>query len=277
MNNVKRIGVVGAGMMGAEIALCCARSGMDVTMKEVDQERADKGKETIEMLLSRSVARGEVDEIEKENTLARILATDLYEDFDEVDFVVEAISESLEMKRILFKDLDVICKPECIFASTTTSIPIMELAVTARPHRFVGLYFFAPASAIKFVEVIPGLITTSATLASSMAFCQAMGKEPVQVKAVEERGVNRILLALMNEAYRLFHEGVATQKDFIALCCLGLGGPMGPFRLSNTIGFDLLDRVYAMLIETSGDGVETPELFIEYLDASLNARIEAMK
>lgn len=141
MNVVKRIGIVGAGMMGAEIALCCARTGMDVIMKEVSQELADKGKQTIDKILSKAVAKGKMDEAEKENILARVQPTDMYEGFDEVDLVIEAILEVTDIKHKLFEELDAICKPECIFASNTSSISITKLASVARPDRFVGLHF----------------------------------------------------------------------------------------------------------------------------------------
>ena len=272
MGIVQRVGIVGAGMMGAEIALCCARAGMEVTLKEVNQELADKGRQTIEKILAKAVVRGKMDGVEKDNILARILATDLYEGFDEVDLVVEAILEEATVKQALFQELDAICRPECIFATNTSSISITKLASAARPDRFVGLHFFSPASVMALVEVIPGLITTPATLAAAMAFCKLIGKEPVQVKNVEGFVVNRILIALMNEAYRLLDEGVATQEDIDKACRLGLGHPVGPLRLSDNLGLDLLDRVHTTLTDAYGDRFKTPGAFRELLDAGHTGR-----
>jgi len=267
MSKVTRVGIVGAGMMGAEIALCCAQSGMDVILKEVSQELADRGKEVAGKILSRAVDKGRLDGTEKENTLARIEATDMYDGFDEVDLVIEAILEVPETKRALFEELDVLCKPECVFASNTSSISITKLAAAARPDRFVGLHFFSPASVMKLVEVIPGLVTSTATAEFAMGFCRAIGKEPVKVKNVEGFVVNRILLALMNEAYRLLDEGVATKEDIDTACRLGLGHPVGPFRLSDNISLDLLDKVHTILTDTYGDRFKTPGIFREHLDA----------
>lgn len=267
MNGVKRIGIVGAGMMGAEIALCCARAGMDVIMKEVSQELADKGWQTVETILSKAVAKGKMGEEEKENTLSRIQPTDMYEGFDEVDLVIEAILEVTEIKHSLFQSLDSICKPECIFASNTSSISITKLAAAARPDRFVGLHFFSPASVMKLVEVIPGLLTSPATVEFGLDFCRTIGKEPVRVKNVEGFVVNRILLALMNEAYRLLDEGVATKEDIDTACRLGLGHPVGPFRLCDNISLDLLDKVHTILTTAYGERFKTPGIFREHLDA----------
>jgi len=276
MNVVKRIGIVGAGMMGAEIALCCARTGMDVIMKEVSQELADKGKQTIDKILSKAVAKGKMDEAEKENILARVQPTDMYEGFDEVDLVIEAILEVTDIKHKLFEELDAICKPECIFASNTSSISITKLASVARPDRFVGLHFFSPASVMKLVEVIPGLISTPATVEFGMEFCRSIGKEPVKVKNVEGFVVNRILLALMNEAYRLLDEGVASKEDIDTACRLGLGHPVGPFRLSDNISLDLLDKVHNILTGAYGERFKAPGIFREHIDAGRVGRKAGM-
>ncbi|VFQ44853.1 3-hydroxyacyl-CoA dehydrogenase family protein [Desulfoluna butyratoxydans] len=267
MSKVTRVGIVGAGMMGAEIALCCAQSGMDVILKEVSQDLADRGKGTADKVLARRVEKGRMDGTEKENILSRIEATDMYDGFDEVDLVIEAILEVTKTKRALFEELDVLCKPECVFASNTSSISITKLAAAARPDRFVGLHFFSPASVMKLVEVIPGLLTSTATAEFAMAFCRAIGKEPVMVKNVEGFVVNRILLALMNEAYRLLDEGVATKEDIDTACRLGLGHPVGPFRLSDNISLDLLDKVHTILTDAYGDRFKTPGIFREHLDA----------
>lgn len=264
---MKKVGVVGAGMMGAEIALCCARAGMDVVMKEISQELADKGKKTIDKILSRSVEKGKLEATEKETILGRVTPQSSNAGFEEVDIVIEAILEVVDIKQNLFKDLDAVCKPDCIFASNTSSISITRLASAARPERFIGLHFFSPASMMKLVEVIPGLMTAPDTVDISMAFCEAVGKKPVKVRNVEGFVVNRILLSMMNEAYRLLDEGVASIEDIDTACMLGLGHPVGPFRLSDNISLDLLSKVFDILTNAYGDRFKAPGIFREHLDA----------
>ena len=264
---IKKVGVVGAGMMGAEIALCCAKAGMDVLMKEISQELADKGKKTIDKILSKSVEKGKLDASEKEGILGRVTPQASNAGFEDVDIVIEAILEVIDIKQNLFKELDAVCKPECLFASNTSSISITKLASAARPERFVGLHFFSPASIMQLVEVIPGLMTSQETVDMSMAFCEAIGKKPVKVRNVEGFVVNRILLAMMNEAYRLLDEGVATIEDIDTACMLGLGHPVGPFRLSDNISLDLLSKVFDILNDAYGDRFKAPGIFREHLDA----------
>ena len=185
MSTIKKVGVVGAGMMGAEIALCCAKAGMDVIMKEISQDLADKGKLTIEKILSKSVSKGKLEEAEKNVILERVTPQETNDGFESVDIVIEAILEVVDIKQTLFKDLDAICKDDCIFASNTSSISITKLASAARPEKFVGLHFFSPASIMQLVEVIPGLLTSPDVVETGMAFCEEIGKKPVKVKNVE--------------------------------------------------------------------------------------------
>lgn len=272
MNSITNVAILGAGMMGAEIALCCARSGMAVIMKEISQELADKGITTIDTILSRSVAKGKLTEDQKTDILGRITATDSFTGFENADLVVEAVIEVADIKQSLFKELDSICKPECIFASNTSSISITKLASAARAEQFIGLHFFSPASLMQLVEVIPGLLTSEKTIDTGIEFCKAIGKEPVKVKNVEGFVVNRILLALMNEAYRLLDEGVASIEDIDTACRLGLGHPVGPFRLSDNVSLDLLSKVHDILTEAYGDRFKAPGIFREHLDAGRTGR-----
>lgn len=264
---IKKVGVVGAGMMGAEIALCCATAGMDVLMKEISQELAENGKKTIDKILSKSVEKGKLDASEKEAILGRVTPQASNAGFEDVDIVIEAILEVIDIKQNLFKELNAVCKPDCLFASNTSSISITKLASAARPERFIGLHFFSPASIMKLVEVIPGLMTAQETVDMSLAFCEAIGKKPVKVRNVEGFVVNRILLAMMNEAYRLLDEGVATIEDIDTACMLGLGHPVGPFRLSDNISLDLLSKVFDILNDAYGDRFKAPGIFREHLDA----------
>lgn len=267
MAEIKKVGILGAGMMGAEIALCCARSGMEVYMKEINQDLADKGKARIEKILSKAVAKGKMEEAAKEEILARVNPVDSYKGFDDVDIVVEAILEVLDIKHKAYKELDEICKPECVFASNTSSISITKLASAARPERFVGLHFFSPASIMKLVEVIPGHLSSEETIAIGTEFCKLIDKVPVKVKNVEGFVVNRILCAMLAEAFRLADEGVASIEDIDTACKLGLGHPVGPFRLTDNISLDLLNNVHGILTEAYGDRFKLPGHYREHLDA----------
>lgn len=267
MAQMKKAGILGAGMMGAEIALCCAEAGMDVVMKEISMELAEKGKGRIEKILDKKLAKGKIDEAAKTETLGRITPTDNYDGFADADIVVEAILEVVDIKQKAYQELDKICKPECIFASNTSSISITKLAKAARPERFIGLHFFSPASIMKLVEVIPGLLTTDEVVEDAKAFCEQIGKAPIKVKNVEGFVVNRILCALMNEAYRLADEGVASIEDIDTACKLGLGHPVGPFRLSDNISLDLLEKVHGILTEAYGERFKVPGIYREHLDA----------
>ncbi len=267
MTEIKKVGILGAGMMGAEIALCCARVGLPVVLKEISQELADKGKGRIEKILTKQVDKGKLEAADKDKLLALITPTATLDGFADVDIVVEAILEVLDIKHSAYKELDAVCKPSCIFASNTSSISITKLAAAARSDRFVGLHFFSPASIMKLVEVIPGLLSSPETIEAGKAFCEQIGKVPVKVGNVEGFVVNRILCALMNEAYRLVDEGVASMEDIDTACKLGLGHPVGPFRLSDNISLDLLNNVHNILTDAYGDRFKVPNAFRERLDA----------
>ena len=267
MSEIKKVGILGAGMMGAEIALCCARSGMTVVMKEITLELAEKGKGRCEKILSKAVAKGKMEEAQKAEILERIVPTETYDGFENAQMVVEAILENLDLKHKVYKELDEICPAECIFASNTSSISITKLAKAARADRFVGLHFFSPASIMKLVEVIPGLLSSDETVEASKAFCEAIGKVPIKVRNVEGFVVNRILCVMMNEAYRLLDEGVATIEEIDTACKLGLGHPVGPFRLCDNISLDLLTNVHGILTEAYGDRFKLPNAYRERVDA----------
>ncbi len=267
MSELKVIGVLGAGMMGAEIALCCAKAGYQVLMKEINQELADKGKARLDKMLQKQVAKGKLEDTAAKEILERIQPTDSFNGFEQADLVIEAILEDIKIKSDTYKELDQIAKPECIFASNTSSISITKLAAAARAERFIGLHFFSPASIMKLVEVIPGLLTTDEVVETATEFCKSIGKAPVKVKNVEGFVVNRVLCAMMAEAFRLADEGVATPEDIDTACKLGLGHPVGPFRLADNISLELLTHVHEILTEAYGDRFKLANAFRERVDA----------
>ena len=256
MENIKKVGIVGAGMMGAEIALCFASSGFEVIMKETTLELARKGKNRLSGALDRAIKKGVFSAEDKDPTLSLITPTDRFDDFVDVDLVIEAIFENAEIKKQVFTELDSICKPDCVFASNTSSIPITLLATSVKKERigqFIGAHFFSPAFVMKLVEVIPGVETKEEIVSFMMACCRKINKVPIRVKDVTGFAVNRILHAMWIEVYRLLEEGVATPQDIDIACKLGLGHPIGPFALMDLTSNDLNLKVGEVLYDTYGE------------------------
>lgn len=256
MENIEKVGVVGAGMMGAEIALCFASSGFKVVIKETTLEMAQKGKDRLSGVLDRAIKKGAFRAEDKDHTISLITPTDKFDDFVDVDLVIEAIFENTEIKKQVFTELDGICKPDCVFASNTSSIPITLLATSVRKERigqFIGAHFFSPAFVMKLVEVIPGVETKEEIVLFMMECCRKINKVPIRVKDVTGFAVNRILHAMWIEVYRLVEEGVATPEDIDIACKLGLGHPIGPFALMDLTSNDLNLKVGEVLYDTYGE------------------------
>lgn len=256
VEGINAVGVIGAGMMGAEIALCFAMSGYDVCMKETSLDLAQKGKERLGGVLDEAIKKGTFQVEDKAPTLFRIAPTDQYEDLKDVDLAVEAVFENLATKREAFSQLDRVCQPGCIFATNTSSIPVTLLATSVskeRIGRFLGTHFFSPASVMKLVEVVPGLETENATVTVMIDCCRSIGKTPIRVKDVTGFAVNRILHAMWVEANRLLEEGVASPEDIDTACKYGLGHPIGPYALMDLTSNDLNLQVQQILFESYGE------------------------
>ncbi len=253
---MQKIGVVGAGMMGAEIALCFARFGYDVIMSDVSQENAEKGKAKLAAILNKHITNGKLDQETKEQYLGRITPTGTVADMAGCDFVVEAIVEVLEVKHEIYKALDAVCKKDAIIASNTSSISITKLAAVLsakRAQRFIGTHFNSPASVMKLVEVIPALQSSEEVVTETMALLSAIGKVPVKVKDVVGFALNRMFAAFYLEACRLVEEGVCSVEDVDTVCLHGLGHPVGVFKLLDVIGLDLHMNVDRILFDAYGD------------------------
>ena len=256
MGEINGVGVMGAGMMGAEIALCFAMCGYEVVLKDSSLELVQKGKDRLAGVLDKAIKKGRFQEDEKASTLERITPTDQYELFKDVDVMVEAVFEDIEVKKEVFGQLNEICRPDCVMATNTSSIPITLLATTVgaeRIDRFVGAHFFSPASVMKLVEIIPGLETSEETVAFMMELCRRIDKTPIRVKDVTGFAVNRLLHAMWTEAHRLVEEGVATPEDIDTACKLGLGHPIGPFSLMDLTSNDLNLKVGEILFDAYGE------------------------
>lgn len=256
IDNLEKVGVIGAGMMGAEIALCFARAGYETVLCDVSLDLAERGKKKQEEALDRSIKKGKLEAAQKEEILARVAPAAGLEAVSRCGFIVEAVLEELEVKSHLFAELDGICRGDAVIASNTSSISITKLASAVsqkRAGRFIGAHFNSPASVMKLVEVIPGLLTDGNTVKGVMALLAAIGQEPVLVKDVTGFALNRIFHCMYLEACRLVEEGVCSPEDADKICKFGLGHPMGIFKLLDITGHDLNQRVDQILFDAYGD------------------------
>ena len=253
---IKKVGVIGAGMMGAEIALCFARGGYETILEDVNTELAERGRERAASVMEKNIKKGRATEEEAEAAIANIAVTARLEDLADCDLIIEAALEDFEIKKSIFGQLDRICKKETIIASNTSSISITKLASSVsedRKGQFIGTHFNSPASVMKLVEVIPALLTEENTVETITELLLKIGKEPVRVKDVVGFGLNRIFHAMYLEACRLVEEGVCSAADVDKICKYGLGHPMGVFALLDITGHDLNLRVDQILFEAYGD------------------------
>ncbi|MFH0787937.1 MAG: 3-hydroxybutyryl-CoA dehydrogenase [Pseudomonadota bacterium] len=238
---IKKIGVVGAGTMGNGIAQLAAQIGCSVVMRDVEDRFVENGLKNINRFLSKGVEKGKMTEDQKGEILGRIKGTTNLADLKEVDFVIEAVIEDLNLKKSVFKELDGICRPEVILATNTSSMSITEIAVaTQRPDKVVGMHFFNPVPLMRLVEVIRAYQTSDETVQVTTDLAKKMGKETVEVRK-DSPGfiVNRIMIPHFIEAINIVQEGIATPEDVDKAVKLGLNYPMGPFELMDLTGLDI--------------------------------------
>lgn len=240
---IKKVAVIGAGAMGTGIAYVCATKDYEVSIRDINEELVKRGMGKIRTLIATGVDRGKMTPKQAEETMKRIKGTtDIAEAVKDADLVIEAVFEDLDLKKKVFKELDEASPPHTILASNTSTLSITEMgAATKRPDKVVGLHFFNPAYIMKLVEVIWGEKTSEETTKTLTDFAISLEKKPVQVKK-DIRGfiVNRILGAAMGEAIYLFEEGIASAEDIDKAVVLGLNWPMGPLKLADFVGLDVV-------------------------------------
>jgi len=247
---IKRIGVVGSGIMGAGVAEVAAASGFEVVLRSRSQEGADSMLAGLDASLARQVRKGRVDDDTATEVRARVSAVTTIDELAPCDLVLESIVEDLTAKQELFRELDRVCAPSAILATNTSTLPVVEMAmVTDRPDRVCGIHFFNPAPAMSLVELVPSITTSDTTLGDARAFVEACGKTPVTVKDQAGFVVNALLFPYLNNAVRLFDAGVASRDDIDAAMKGGCNFPMGPLELLDLVGLDtslaILDALYA--------------------------------
>src|SRR3984885_8961879 len=268
----EKVGVVGAGLMGAEIALVFALAGHDVLLSDTGEAQLSAALERLGRALDRGVRRGFYKDEEKPLALSRIATTVSLDPFADCDFVTEAVFEDEAVKAATYATLDRICKLSCILASNTSTIPISTLASyvsEARRPNFIGTHYFSPASRMKLVEVIPAFDTSEATLDIAMRLMRDNDKVAVKIKDVAGFAVNRMFLIFLNEAVRLVEEGVATPDDIDTACKLGLGRPMGPLELMDATSSKLCLQVSEILHQAYGERFRPPALLQQRVKAGL--------
>jgi len=239
--DIKNLGVVGAGAMGNGIAQLAAQIGCDVVMRDIEDAFVERGMKNIDRFLSKSVEKGKIESTEKDAILGRITGTTDMSRLKDVDFVIEAVIEDLELKKSVFKELDELCRPEVVLASNTSSMSLTEIAAaTKRPENVCGMHFFNPVPLMRLVEVIRGYATSDETVAITTELAKKMGKTTVEVKK-DSPGfiVNRIMIPHMVEAIKIVEEGIATKEDVDIAVKNGLNYPMGPFELMDLTGIDI--------------------------------------
>ncbi|MFZ2107418.1 MAG: 3-hydroxybutyryl-CoA dehydrogenase [Roseiarcus sp.] len=268
-HSIDKVGVIGAGQMGSGIALVCAQAGIDVLLEDVADERIKAALATINGLLSRQVAKGQLDEAGRAAILGRIGVAKGFDGLADRDLVIEAASENEEVKRKIFASLRPFLKPETIVASNTSSISITRLAsVTANPERFIGIHFMNPVPRMQLVELIRGIATTDDTFEASKAFVQRLGKTATMSEDFPAFIVNRILLPMINEAVYTLYEGVGSVESIDTAMRLGANHPMGPLQLADFIGLDTCLSVMQVLHEGLADSKYRPcPLLVKYVEA----------
>ena len=266
---IKLVGIVGSGTMGNGIAQACAVAGIDALILDINPAALEKGVATISSSLDRLVKKEKITAEVKAAAMARVKTTSTLADLAACDFVIEAATENEALKVKILKDLDAALKPETIIATNTSSISITQLAAaTQRADRFVGMHFFNPVPMMALVELIRGLATSDATIATAQELARALGKTPITVKNSPGFVVNRILCPMINEAIFCLQEGLATAEDIDAGMKLGTNQPIGPLALADMIGLDIMIAVMNVFYEGFNDPKYRPAPLLKEMVAA---------
>lgn len=257
--DVKRVGVIGCGVMGAGIVEVSARAGLDVVYLEATPDLVERGRHRLEASLGRAVERGAIAEDQRRAALERVRGTTSIDDLSDAELILEAATEDRDIKQALFRELDGVVRPEVVFGSNTSSIPIVDLgAATERPDRVVGIHWFNPVPVMGLVEVVRSITTSDETVEFARAFGAMLGKTTVLSRDRAGFIVNTLLIPYLNDAIRMLEDGFATREDIDTAIHLGLNHPMGPLRLADLIGLDTCLQISNVLYEEFRDARFAP-------------------
>ena len=247
---IKKVGVLGAGLMGHGIAQVIAQAGYDVVLREVDDAALAKGVGKIEKQLARAVEKGKAEQADADAIRGRIQGTTSYSDLADCDLVIEAITEDLGLKLEMWKEVDGIVKADALFATNTSSLSVIDQAAsTSRPDKFFGLHFFNPAQVMKLVEVVRGITTSDETFAAGVEFTNSLRKLGIPTRDTAGFIVNRLLVPYLLDGIRAYEEGVGSIEEIDAAMKAGAGHPMGPLLLSDFVGLDTLGSICDVLFD----------------------------
>ena len=247
---ISKVGVLGAGLMGHGIAQVSAEAGYDVVLREVDEGRLQKGIGRIEKQLARAVEKGKAEQTQADEVRGRIQGTLDYSDFGDCDLVVEAITENLELKLEMWRELDGIVKEDAICATNTSSLSVIDqAAVTSRPQKFIGLHFFNPVQRMPLLEVVKTITTDDDALQTGLDYGAKLGKQVVQAKDKTGFIVNRLLVPYLLDAIRAYENGVGTIEEIDAAMKGGAAHPMGPFTLLDFVGLDTTKSIADIMFD----------------------------
>ena len=266
---IKKIGVVGCGSMGAGIAQLSAQSGFDVLVSEVNDDVLGKGMASIQKVLAKGVAKEKISQETMDQTLARIKGTNSINELSGCDLVIEAVVEDLDLKKTVFAELDRICPEHTILGTNTSCLSIIDIAnATSRPDKVLGLHFFFPVPLMGLLEIVRTIATSEETLNTAKEFAQSIGKSVVVAKDTPGYIVNRLFIPYMLDAIRLYEAGVASREDIDAGVKLGLNYPMGPLTLADFTGVDIVCFVASAMYEQTKDPAFNPPTLLKKMVAA---------
>jgi 3-hydroxybutyryl-CoA dehydrogenase len=269
MTTIQTVGIIGAGTMGNGIAQACAVSGLSVVMVDINEAAVQKGLATVSASLDRLIKKEKLTAAEKDAALGRIKGSTSYDDLKAAQLVIEAATENEALKVKILQQLDAMLPADTLVATNTSSISITKLAATTqRADRFIGMHFFNPVPMMALVEIIRGLQTSDATHAAVKALAEALGKTPITVKNAPGFVVNRILVPMINEAFFVLAEGLASPEDIDAGMKLGTNQPIGPLALADMVGLDVCLAVMNVYLEEFGDSKYRPAPLLKEMVAA---------